>query len=183
LSRRRAIALGIGLTTAAFLGVPDPRDAAAMSKRDAADDNAQPVSVAMPDFLGVGLPEAGDARDVTRTIGSNLQRSGQFVLMDQSRYPSKKYVHPDALPDFPYWSTLNVQVLIVGRLTLQSGEHLRAEVRLWDIPAAQHLSGRMFASTWNRQHLLAHVISDAIYERLTGARGNFESSASETAQP
>ena len=53
-----------------------PRPAAAVLKLNVTEGNVQPVPIAIPDFVGVGLHEPATARNVSEIIASNLRRSG-----------------------------------------------------------------------------------------------------------
>jgi TolB protein len=171
-SRRRVLAAGAGLATAAFVGL-SPQRAAAVLKLDVTQGTVQPVPIALPDFLGVGLADPGAARSITQIIASNLQRSGLFAPIDQAAY-LERISTIDVLPRFADWRQINAQALVTGRLS-QSEGRLKAEFRLWDVFAAQQLHGQQYTTTPDNWRRIAHIISDAIYERLTGEKGYFDS--------
>jgi TolB protein len=135
--------------------------------------NFQPIPIALPDFIG-GVPDDGDvAHGVTQVITANLRRSGLFAPIDQSAYP-EKISAVDSVPRFPDWRSINAQALVTGRVTRQSDGRLKAEFRLWDVVAGQQLAGQQYFTSPDIWRRIAHIISDAVYERLTGEKGYFD---------
>ncbi|MEM9105204.1 MAG: Tol-Pal system beta propeller repeat protein TolB, partial [Pseudomonadota bacterium] len=61
-----------------------------------------------------------------------------------------------------------------GRVSREGDGRLRAEFRLWDTVAAEQLLGQQFFTQPDNWRRVAHIIADAIYERLTGERGYFD---------
>jgi TolB protein len=173
LSRRRVIALGAGAAAGALAGL-SPRPAAAVVKLDVTQGNVQPLPIALPDFLGAGLPDPGLGRGVTQIIASNLQRSGLFAPIDQAAY-IERISNFDTAPRFPDWRQINAQALVTGRLARQPDGRLWAQFHLWDVFAGQRLDGQQYFTPPDNWRRIAHIISDAIYERLTGEKGYFDS--------
>ena len=170
LNRRRLLA-GAGLGAVALL---TPRQAAAVLRIDVTQGNVQPVPIALPDFVGVSPTDTETARNVTRIISANLQRSGLFAPIDPAAF-IEKITNVDAVPRFPDWRAINAQGLVTGRVTRQTDGRLKAEFRLWDVFAGQQLTGQQYFTTPDNWRRIAHIISDAIYERLTGDKGYFDS--------
>ena len=84
-SRRRLMTLGLGAAAGALVGL-SARKAAAVLRLDITQGSVQPMPIALPDFVGWGLPDPAAARAVTQVITANLQRSGLFAPIEQTAY-------------------------------------------------------------------------------------------------
>jgi TolB protein len=172
LNRRRLLLMGAGAAAGALAGL-SPRRAAAVLKLDVTHGNVQPMPIAVPDFVGIGTRDPAAGRNVSHIIASNLQRSGLFIPVDPAAH-IEKISNIDNVPRFADWRQINAQALVTGRIT-QSDGRLKAEFRLWDVFAGQQLHGQQYTTTAENWRRIAHIISDAIYERLTGEKGYFDS--------
>ena len=165
---RRALLLGGGASLG-LLSATLP--ALAQTRLEITQGKVKRIPIALPDFAAGGDPEVG--REITQVITANLKRSGLFAPVDQAAY-LEKISNPDVQPRFPDWRTINAQALVTGRVTRDGGA-MRAEFRLWDVFASQYLLGKQYQTGADRWRRLAHIISDAIYERMTGEKGYFDS--------
>ena len=133
-----------------------------------------PLPIAIPNFVA-GTPSDGEVGvGVTQVITNNLKRSGLFAPIDQAAY-IEKVVNIDAAPQFANWKTISAQALVTGRMTRQPDGRLKAEFRLWDVATVQQLTGQQYFTSPEYWRRIAHIISDQIYERLTGEKGYFDS--------
>lgn len=169
-TRRRLLALGAGLPlVSAFAGA-----AAAQTRLQVESGNIQPIPIAIPNFVPGSQVDGETAAGVTQVITNNLRRSGLFAPIDPAAY-IEKITNIDVPPQFQSWRSINAQALVTGRVTRQPDGRLKAEFRLWDIFSGQQLTGHQYftaAEFWRR---IAHIISDQVYERLTGEKGYFDS--------
>ncbi|MBV9531490.1 MAG: Tol-Pal system protein TolB, partial [Bradyrhizobium sp.] len=134
----------------------------------------QPIPIAIPNFVP-GSPSDGQvAADVAGVVTNNLRRSGFFAPIDQAAFIDR-IANSDDPPRFQNWKAVNAQALVVGRVTRQPDGRLRAEFRLWDVLAGQQLAGQQFVTAPEYWRRIAHIISDQIYQRLTGEKGYFDS--------
>ena len=169
MTRRRVLTLGAlagGLTLSA-------RCAGAVVRLDVTQGNFQPLPIAIADFMGGGPADNDTALGVAQIITADLKRSGLFAPIDPAAF-LEKITSVDAVPHFPDWRSINAQALATGRVTRQSDGRLKAEFRLWDVLAGQQLAGQQYFTTPDNWRRIAHIISDAIYERLTGEKGYFD---------
>jgi TolB protein len=171
LTRRHALILGAsGLGAAALWNRP----ARAVLRVDVNEGNVQPVPIAVTDFLAGSPGDAETARGVSQIITGNLRRSGLFAPIDPAAF-LEKITNTDVAPRFADWRAINAQALVTGRVTRQPDGRLKAEFRLWDVLGGGQQAGQQYFTTPDNYRRIAHIISDAIYERLTGEKGYFDS--------
>jgi TolB protein len=170
LNRRTLIA---GAAAGAAFGLR-PHSADAVVSIDVTQGNIKPIPIALPDFVGGGGNDSDIGRNVTQVITANLKRSGLFAPIDQAAY-LERVSNIDALPRFPDWRAINAQALVTGRITRQGDGRLKSEFRLWDVASAEQLTGAQYFTSPDIWRRVAHIISDAIYQRLTGESGYFDS--------
>jgi len=173
LTRRNAMILGAAAGFGAVVGFSGG-PARAVLRFDLNQGNVQPMPIALPDFLA-GSPSDGEsARGISQIITANLKRSGLFAPIDQAAF-IEKITNTDVQPRYPDWRAINAQALVTGRVTRQADGRLKAEFRLWDVFGATQLAGQQYFSIPDNFRRIAHIISDQIYERLTGEKGYFDS--------
>jgi len=63
---------------------------------------------------------------------------------------------------------------VQGRTQLVSDGRLRVEFRLWDVFAEQQMVGLAYFTVPDNWRRVAHIIADAIYKRVTGEDGYFD---------
>jgi TolB protein len=173
LTRRDAVLLGgaAGIGAMTSFGVYPAR---AVLRFDLNQGNVQPLPIALPDFLAGGPPDGESARGISQIITANLKRSGLFAPIDQAAF-LQRVTNIDVQPLFPDWRAINAQALVTGRVTRQPDGRIKVEFRLWDVFGAAQLAGQQYFSTPDNFRRIAHIISDQIYERLTGEKGYFDS--------
>lgn len=150
-----------------------PRAAWAALEIDITKGNVDPMPVAIPDFYGADAAAAEQGQRIAQVITANLDRSGLFKHLD----PKAFIQDPESLqarPRFADWRVLNALALVSGKVGVESDGRLRVEFRLWDVLAGEQMTGLVYFSTPGNWRRIAHVISDAVYKRLTGEEGYFD---------
>lgn len=129
--------------------------------------DVQPLPIAVPAFGGGQV-----GADIAGVISANLQRSGLFRPLDPASFVERD-LNTAIQPRFAAWKQINAQALVNGQVTTVGGR-LQVDFRLWDVFAEQQLLGLQFTSSPENWRRVAHKISDAVYERLTGEKGYFD---------
>ncbi len=137
---------------------------------DIGKGNPQPLPIAIPNFGG---GDSQDATQITQVVSHDLESSGLFKPIDPAAYIDKDAAN-HLPPHFGDWRVINAQALVTALADVQPDGRLKVDFRLWDVLAEQQLTG-LSLSTPSRDNwrALAHRISDAIYQRITGEQGYF----------
>jgi TolB protein len=128
----------------------------------------QPLPIAIPAFGG---PAVG--AQISQVITDDLARSGLFRPLSPATFPERS-ADVNVQPVFDSWKSISVQGLITGQVVSESDGRLRVDFRLWDIYAGEQLLGAELTTTPENWRRVAHKISDAVYQRLTGQPGYFD---------
>jgi len=157
----------LSLAAVLFAGLAAPA-ARAEIEVDVNRGDIQPVPIAIPALTGGG----GVGADIAKVVSANLERSGLFRPLDPASFIERDLA-VNVQPRFPDWKAINAQALVNGMVTSEGGR-LTVDFRLWDINSEQQLLGLQFSSSPENWRRVAHKISDAVYERLTGEKGYFD---------
>jgi TolB protein len=158
------------LVLAAFAALAlAPLPASAALQVDVTQGNAQPLPIAIPDFL------SGDATgaNIAGVVRADLERSGLFRPLDQKGF-AEHITNINTVPNFGSWRAITAQGLVTGQVTQQPDGRLRVDFRLWDVYGESQMLGLQFFTTPENWRRIAHMVSDAIYERITGEKGYFD---------
>jgi TolB protein len=161
----------VGFTAILFLafavGGPSPAGAALQVRVD--QGVTEPIPLAIPDFLGGG--QAG--RDIATVVRADLERSGLFRSLNPASFV-EKIADINTPPRFGDWRTIQAQGLVTGQAVMQPDGRLKVDFRLWDIFGESQMVGLQYMTTPENWRRIAHLVSDAIYERITGEKGYFD---------
>jgi len=133
----------------------------------------EPIPIAIPSFFGSDGNESQYGRDIAQVVSNDLVRSGLFSAVD----PRSFMQDANSLlvqPHFADWRVLNTQALVVGKVEAQPDGRLKVEFRLWDVFAEQQMTGLAYFTVPNNWRRVAHIVADAIYKRITGEDGYFD---------
>lgn len=161
----------IGLVSATF-------SAHAVIEIDITRGNVQPLPIAIMNLAGSAdeITSSGSVMDIgaqiSRVVTADLERSGLFSAIDPRAFINSG--NASAAPQFANWRAVGAQALVTGTAVLEEDGRVRVEFRLWDVLAGTQMTGLRYFTAPRNWRRIAHLISDAIYKRLTGEDGYFD---------
>lgn len=132
-----------------------------------------PMPIAIASFLGGDASTADFGNRIRAVVENDLVSSGLFRSVPRSAHIEtiEDFAAP---PRFPDWKAINSEALVYGQISLEPDGRLRVQFRLWDVFAQQQLQGLQYFTGPDNWRRVAHKVADAIYSRLTGETGYFD---------
>ena len=134
----------------------------------------EPLPFAIPVFEAETGGSAELAAQVAQVVAADLSGTGLFREIPASAFIStvSSFSAPVQYAD---WKAINAQALITGAVNVQGGT-LNVKFRLYDVFSGAELgSGLQFSGTTDGWRRMAHKVADAVYSRITGEGGYFDS--------
>lgn len=138
------------------------------------DGVIEPLPFALPVFQAETGGSEQVAAQISQVVAEDLVGSGLFRQIDSGSFIStvSNFNAPVAYAD---WRAINAQALITGAVSV-SGNNLTVKFRLYDVFSGAELGdGLQFAGTMNGWRRMGHKVADAVYSRITGEGGYFDS--------
>jgi len=110
--------------------------------------------------------------EISIVVENNLKTSGLFNPLNKDAFLQEADI-AHLKPRFEDWALIKAQALITGKVTYQD-EKLRVEFRLWDVLAGKEMMALAFTTVPSNWRRVGHIITDKVYERLTGEKGYFD---------
>ena len=133
----------------------------------------EPLPIAIANFTGEEGGASKIGLQISTVVSNNLVGSGQFKAIESAAFIAPP-TNPSVRPNFMDWTPLGIKALITGSVKNINDQQIEVEFRLWDVIAETDLIGLRLsvnAQAWRR---VAHIISDEIFERLSGDSGYFD---------
>jgi TolB protein len=165
-SRRRAVAL-LGAILAGLAAGPSLAATGDVYVRAGA--NFKPVTIAVTPFAG---EEGGDK--ISSVVANDFARSIFLLPVNPSSFP-ETIANPDVRPNLDAWKTVNAQFVLTGRVLHSDSSHVTAQFRLWDAATGEQVAGEQYTSEAANSRRVSHMIADAVFTRVTGEKGFFDS--------
>ena len=128
-----------------------------------------PTKIAVVPFLWEG--DGSPPSEMSDIIVNNLERTGQFEALpdsDMRSWPTRR----ESMV-FREWRLLDQDFVLIGRVRPTSGERVEVSYELYDPYSERRIKGETVTGDRSQWRQLAHRVSDAVYEEITGVRGVF----------
>ncbi len=138
------------------------------------DGVIEPLPYAVPSFQAENAEATQVAADLSRLVAKDLSGTGLFREVPSSAFISAHDNFGQAVA-YADWRAINAQALITGAVTVSGGQ-LVVKFRLFDVFSGAEMGGGLqFAGTVEGWRRMGHKVADAVYSRITGEGGYFDS--------
>ena len=133
----------------------------------------EPLPIAIANFTGEEGVSSKIGMQISTVVSNNLVGSGQFKAIESAAFIAPP-TNPSVRPNFTDWTPLGIKALITGSVKNINDQQVEVEFRLWDVIAETDLIGLRLSVNSEAWRRVAHIISDEIFERLSGDSGYFD---------
>ncbi len=155
------------------VGMGFVQDAKAQLVVDVVSGQNDPLPIAVTDFVG-SESDTTIGANIAEIVAADLERSGLFDPINRAAF-IQSAAEIGLFPRFGDWRTINAQALVTGLVEREADGRLKVSFRLWDTFSEEQVDGYVYRGGEDIWRRIAHKIADAIYERLTGEGGYFDS--------
>lgn len=129
---------------------------------------SEPLPITVLDFSGDAT-----AQQISGVVSADLERSGLFRPLPPTGPQTSEQLRSGE-PRYPEWKATGAQALVAGSAAVGGDGRLKVDFRLWDVINNEYLAGFSYSGSRDSWRRMAHYVSDAIYKRITGEDGYFD---------
>ena len=134
----------------------------------------EPMPIAIPRFVAESAAADTFSQQLTEVVSADLVNSGLFRAIPAEAYIGR-VTNFNAPVQFADWKAINAQALITGAVSVTDDNRMVVKFRLFDVFGEDQLEGLQFAASTQSWRRMSHKVADAVYSRLTGENGYFDS--------
>ena len=142
-------------------------------KVEVTQGQVNPLPMALLDFEFEDDETKDIASHIAGVIQNDLRRTGLFSMV-----PSKSFIQAtlpiEMTPRYQDWKIIKAEALINGKVSKNPDGSISVGFRLWDIYAESMMASSAMKTKKKYWRRIAHLIADAIYKRITGEQGYFD---------
>ena len=139
---------------------------------DVVAGGVDPISIAVQKFETSGGVSSADAKMLREVVENDLKRTGLFRIVNHDAFP--EFVKMNEMPNFTSWAAIKTKALVQASLKTEGKDKYKLEFYLWDVNGKEQIEAQSLIASKKSARRLAHIMADAIYERLTGEEGYFD---------
>ena len=132
----------------------------------------EPTSVAVQKFEPIGKVSSSDLKMLRSVVENDLKRTGLFKIVDHNAFP--EFVKMNEMPKFSSWNAIKTQIFVQATVKAEGKNNYKLDFYVWDISGKEQIEAQSLMASKKSARRMAHIMADAIYERLTGETGYFD---------
>ena len=140
---------------------------------DITEGRIEPLPIAITKFNYKSIKEKILSNNIFQVMSNDLTNSGLFKLISNKAFlQSEEEVFSQPL--FSDWSLIDANFIVSGLILLNENK-LNVKIKLWDVYSEKLiLSKKIGGINKDNWRMLAHIVSNLIYQRITGEKGYFD---------
>jgi TolB protein len=162
ITRRAAAGLVAGAALSPFAAPLSPARAGRIIELKGGE--FRPTNIALAPFVGDDA-----ARLITSVASNNFKRSVFLRPVEGGGAGGS----PDQ-PNLDAYKAVNAQFVVTGRSQRTGDGRLKTEFRLFDVTTGEQVAGQQYVTEASNMRRVAHLLSDAVFSRITGEKGFFD---------
>ena len=140
---------------------------------DVTKGTIEPLPIAISKFNYKSIKEKIISNELYEIISNDLNNSGLFRKISNKAFLQNEE-EVFFQPSFRDWSLIDANLIISGELNLKN-DKLLVNIKLWDVYREKLiLSKKIEVINDNNLRTVAHIISNLVYQRVTGEKGYFD---------
>ena len=140
---------------------------------DVTKGTIEPLPIAITKFNYKSIKEKIISYQIFDIVSNDLTNSGLFRKISNNAFLQDEE-EVFFQPSFRDWSLIDANLIVSGRIKLDN-DKLLINIKLWDVYREKLIfSKKVEVINDNNIRVLAHIISNLVYQRVTGEKGYFD---------
>ncbi len=140
---------------------------------DVTKGTIEPLPIAITNFNYKSIKEKIISKQIYEIVSNDLTNSGLFRKISNNAFLQDEE-EVFFQPSFRDWSLIDANLIVSGKIKLNNAK-LLVNIKLWDVYREKLiLSKKIEIINNNNLRVLAHIISNLVYQRVTGEIGYFD---------
>lgn len=142
-------------------------------KVEVTQGHVSPLPMAVLDFESTDDETRDLAANIAGVIQNDLKSTGIFSMVSPKSF-IQSTLPLEIAPRYQDWKIIKAEALVNGRVQKNEDGTISVGFRLWDIYGEAMMASSAMKTKKKHWRRIAHLIADAIYKRITGEKGYFD---------